>query len=220
MEIVQVGGYLGPFRLKKALIDPGSTRTLVSEDFVNKYSIPMRTGSRIRIELANGQIEIPVGELIEPQKIDIAGIVTTLNLPVVQSRGAYDILLGRNWLRAVGGSADYAERTTYRIYGNGRAVTLRNTNEGCVPMRIQSDEAVPKLEHEDSRFPENDDWATTSSGSTHTSDYTWTERTESRDDEEDFTSSEGSAQTGEYTEEDDISVGGLMLEKNIPTWHL
>ena len=34
-----------------------------------------------------------------------------------------------------------------------------------------------------------------------------------------FTSSEGSAQTGEYTEEDDISVGGLMLEKNIPTWH-
>ena len=75
-----------------------------------------------------------MGELIEPQKIDIAEIVTTLNLPVVQSRGAYDILLGRNWLRAVGGSADYSERTTYRIYGNGRAVTLQNTNEGCVPM--------------------------------------------------------------------------------------
>ena len=74
-------------------------------------------------------------------------------------------------------------------------------------MRIQSDEAVPKLEHEDSRYRKNDDWATTSSGSTHTSDYTWTERTESRDDEEDFSSSEGSAQTGEYTEEDDISVG-------------
>ena len=86
MKTVQVGGYLGPFRLKKAFNDPGSTRTLVSEDFVNKYSISMRTGSRIRIELANGQIEIPVGELIEPQKIDIAGIVTTLNLPVVQSQ--------------------------------------------------------------------------------------------------------------------------------------
>ena len=76
---------MGPFRLKEALIDPGSTRTLVSEDFVNKCSILMRTGSRIRIELANGQIEIPVGELIEAQKIDIAGIVATLNLPVVQS---------------------------------------------------------------------------------------------------------------------------------------
>ena len=87
METVQVVGYLGPFRLKKALINLGSTRTLVSEDFVNKYSISMRTGSCIRIELANGQIEIPVGELIEPQKIDIARIVTTLNLPLVQSRG-------------------------------------------------------------------------------------------------------------------------------------
>ena len=172
METIQVGGYLGPIRLKKALINPGSTRTLVSEDFVNKYSIPMSTGSRIRIELANGQIEIPIGELIEHQKIDIAGIVTTLNLPVVQSRGAYDLLLGRNWLRALGGSADYAERTTYSIHGNGKVVTLRNANEGCVPMRIQSDEAVPKLEHEDVRCPENDDWATTSSGSTHTSDNT------------------------------------------------
>ena len=74
-------------------------------------------------------------------------------------------------------------------------------------MWIQSDEAIPKLEHEDSRFSGNDDWATASSGSTHTSDYTWRERTESRNDEEDFTSSEGSAQTGEYTEEDDISGG-------------
>ena len=85
METVRVGGCLGPFRLRKALIDSGSTRNLVSEDFVKKYSIHMRTGSHIRIELANGQIEIPVGELIKPQKIDIAEIVTTLNLPVVQS---------------------------------------------------------------------------------------------------------------------------------------
>ena len=67
---------MGPYRLKKALIDPGSTSTLMSEEFVNRHSIAMRMGSRIRIELANEQIEIPIGELIEPQKIDIAGIVT------------------------------------------------------------------------------------------------------------------------------------------------
>ena len=82
-ETTRIGVYLGPFHLKKALIDPGSTRKLVSGEFVNRHSIPMRMGSRIRIELANGQIEIPVGELIEPQRIDIAGIVTTLNLLVV-----------------------------------------------------------------------------------------------------------------------------------------
>ena len=68
-ETGALGGYLGPYRLKKALIDPGSTRTLVSEEFVNRHSIPMQVGSHIRIELANGQIEIPVGELLEPQRI-------------------------------------------------------------------------------------------------------------------------------------------------------
>ena len=56
---------------------------------------------------------------------------------------------------------------------------------------------------------------TASRGSTHTYDYTWTEKTESRDGEERFTSSEGSALTGEYTEEDDAS----MTEEIIPTWH-
>ena len=102
-ETGALGGYLGPYRLKKALIDPGSMRTLVSEEFVNKHSIPMQVGSHIRIELANGQIEIPIGELLEPQRIEIAGISMTLDLPVVQSRGVYDLLLGRNCLRVLKG---------------------------------------------------------------------------------------------------------------------
>ena len=58
-ETGAIGGYLGPHRLKKALIDLGSMRTLVSEEFVNKHSIPMQMGSHTRIELANEQIEIP-----------------------------------------------------------------------------------------------------------------------------------------------------------------
>ena len=82
-ETGPLGGYLGPYRLKKALIDLGSTRMLVSEEFVNKHSIPMQVGSHIRIELANEQIEIPIGELLEPQRIEIVGISTTLDLPVV-----------------------------------------------------------------------------------------------------------------------------------------
>ena len=102
--------------------------------------------------------------------------MTTLDIPVVQSRGLYDLLLGRNWLRTLGGSGGYGARTTYRITTNVRSVTLRNTREGCIPIRIKFDEIIPKVEQEDSRRPENDDWATTSSGSTHSSDYTWIER--------------------------------------------
>ena len=97
-ETGAIGGYLGPHRLKKALIDLASMRMLVSEEFVNRHLIPMQMGSHIRIELANGQIEVLVGELIEPQRIKIAGISTILDLPVVRSRGVYDLLLGRNWL--------------------------------------------------------------------------------------------------------------------------
>lgn len=76
--------YLETHHLKKALVNPGSTLTLVSEDFVSRNSIPMRKGSCICIELANEQIEVLVGALIEPQEIDIGGITTILNLPVVQ----------------------------------------------------------------------------------------------------------------------------------------
>ena len=148
VETGALGGYLGPHRLEKALIDPGSTRTLVSEDFVNRHSIPMLVGSHIRIELANGQIETPVGELLEPQRIEIAGISTTLDLPVVQSRGVYDLLLGRNWLRNLGGSGEYGARTTYRISGNGRTVVLRNTHDGCIPIRIETDEITLKAEQD------------------------------------------------------------------------
>jgi len=152
-ETGAIGGYLGPYRLKKALIDPGSTRTLVSEEFVNKHSIPMQKGSHIRIELANGQIEIPVGELLEPQKIEIAGISATLDLPVVRSRGVYDLLLGRNWLRVLGGSGDYGARTTYRISGNGRTVVLRNTRDGCIPVQIETDEVALEAEQGESELP-------------------------------------------------------------------
>ena len=133
-EMGAIGGYLGPYHLKKALIDPGSMRTLVSEEFVSRHSIPMQMGSHIRIELASGQIKTPVGELLEPQSIEIAGISTTLDLPVVRSRGVYDLLLGRNWLRALGGSGDYGARTTYHISGNGKIVVLRNTRDGCIPV--------------------------------------------------------------------------------------
>ena len=179
----------------------------------------MLMGSHIRIELANGQIEIPVGELLEPQRIKIAGISTTLDLPVVRSRGVYDLLLGRNWLRVLGGSGDYGARTTYRISGNGRTVVLRNTRDGCIPVQIETNEIALEAEQGESELPRDEDWATTSSGSTHTSDYTWTERTDDRSSGEDSVSSGGSAHSAKYTEEGEVSRTGPMLRGNIPALH-
>ena len=214
-----IGGYLGPYRLKKALIDPGSTQTLVSEEFVNKHLIPMRNGSHIRIELANGQIEIPVAELLEPQKIEIAGISATLDLHIVRSRGVYDLLLGRNWLRVLGGSGDYGARTTYRISGNRRIVVLQNTRDGCIPVQIETDEVALEAEQGRSELPRNENWATTSSGSMHTNDYTWTEEPDDCSSGEDSISSGGSAYSAKYTKGSEISRMGSMLRGSIPTLH-
>ena len=129
----------------------------MSEEFVNKHSIPMLMGSHIRIELANGQIEIPVGELLEPQRIEIAGISTTLDLPVVRSRGVYDLLLGRNWLQVLGGSGDYGARTTYRISGNRRTIVLRNTRDGCTPVQIETNKIALEAEQSESELPRDED---------------------------------------------------------------
>ena len=68
-------------------------------------------------------------------------------------------------------------------------------------------------------MPRNEDWATTSSGSTHTSDYTWTERTDDCSSREDFVSSGGSAHSAKYTEEGEVSRTGRMLHGNIAALH-
>ena len=112
----------------------------------------------------------------------------------------------------MGGSGEYGARTTYRISGNGRTVVLRNTRDGCIPIRIETDEITLKAEQDESELPKAEDWATTSSGSTHTSDYTWTERTDERSSGEDSVSSGGSAYSAaKYTEEEDESVTGPEL---------
>ena len=80
----------------------------------------------------------------------------------------------------MGGSGDYGARTTYCISGNGRRVLLQNTRDGCIPVQIETDEIALEAEQGESELPRDEDWATTSSGSTHTNDYTWTERTDDR----------------------------------------
>ena len=64
----------------------------------------------------------------------------------------------------------------------------------------------------------DEEWATTSSGSTHMSDYMWTEKTDDRSNEEDSVSSEGSAHSAKYTEEDKELRTGPTVRRNIPAF--
>ena len=68
-------------------------------------------------------------------------------------------------------------------------------------------------------MPRDKNWATTSSGSTQTSDYTSTKRTDDRSIGEDSVSSGGSAHSAKYTEEGEVSRTGPMLRGSIPAVH-
>ena len=86
-------------------------------------------------------------------------------------------------------------------------------------MQIETDEVALEAEQGESELPRDENWATTSSGSTHTSDYTWTEEPDDRSSGEDSISSGGSAYSAKYTEESEVSRMGPVLHGNIPALH-
>ena len=98
-------------------------------------------------------------------------------------------------------------------------MVLRNTQDGCIPVQIETNEIALEAEQGESELLRNEGWATTSSGSTHTSDYTWTERTNDCSSREDSVSLGGSAHSAKYTEEGEVSRTGPMLRRNIPALH-
>ena len=59
------------------------------------------------IGLANGSVEVPVGETHGGLPLNIAGILVTMDFPIIHTNGAYSLLLGANWLRRVQATADY-----------------------------------------------------------------------------------------------------------------
>ena len=118
-----------------------------------------------------------------------------------------------------GGSGDYGARTTYRISENRRIVVLQNTRDGRIPVQIETDEVALETEQSESELARDKNWATTSSGSTHTNDYTWTEEPDDRSSGEDSISSGGSAYSAKYTEGSEVLRTGPMLRGSIPVLH-
>ena len=96
---------------------------------------------------------------------------------------------------------------------------LRNTRDGCILVQIETDEIALEAEQGESEIPRDENWAATSSGSTHTSDYTWTEEHDDCSSGEDSISSEGSAYSAKYTEGSEVSRMGPMLRGSIPALH-
>ena len=89
------------------VIDPGCSSLILDIQKARQAGIVLRKKSKLVIQLANGDLETPVGETVEKEPINIGGVEVRLHMPVIDVKGSYDILLGRDWLHAVSAIGNY-----------------------------------------------------------------------------------------------------------------
>ena len=135
-EMPRYGGTLAGKVISHVIIDPGSTQSLLDMDFALDNGIPYREGSTMMIGLANGSVEVPVGETHGGLPLNIAGILVTMDFPIIRTNGAYSLLLGANWLRRVQATTDYVTGE-YSVETPSRRVFIRNTPLGCEVLRTE-----------------------------------------------------------------------------------
>ena len=93
---------------------------------------------RLLIQLANGELEPPFGETAYKETIDVGGVKVKLRMPVMDSRGSYDILLGRDWLHMVSTIGNY-RTNQYVISKDGKEVTLAGCEYTTVEVELPED---------------------------------------------------------------------------------
>ena len=82
------------------------------------------------IGLANGSVEVLVGEPHGRLPLNIARILVTMDFPIIHTNGAYSLLFGANWLRRVQATANCITGE-YSMETPSRRVFIRNTPLGC-----------------------------------------------------------------------------------------
>src|SRR5438874_2072906 len=70
-----------------------------------------KSKSKLVIQLADGSLMTPLGETAHRETIDVGGIKVKLRIPIVDAKGTYDLLLGRDWLKAVQAVGNYRHNT-------------------------------------------------------------------------------------------------------------
>ena len=118
-----VAGKLGKTPCLKLVIDPGCSSSILDVNKAREAGIGIKKKSKLVIQLANGEFEPPIGETAFKETIDIGGVEVRLRMPVMDSKGSYDILLGRDWLHAVSAVGNY-RMNQYVISKDGKEVTL------------------------------------------------------------------------------------------------
>ena len=71
-----------------------------------------------------------LGETHGGLSLNIAGILMTIDFPIIRTGGAYSLLSGANWLRRVQATTDYVTGE-YNKKTPSRQVFIKNTPLGC-----------------------------------------------------------------------------------------
>lgn len=151
-----VVGRLGSVKCEKLVIDPGSTTTILDIQKAREAGIGIKKGSKYLIQLANGDLEAPFGETAAKETITVKGVEAKLRMPVMDSKGSYDILLGRDWLHAVNAVGQY-RKNEYSISNKGMEAVLVGKEFTTKEVELSSEEETDEDSDDESSSSDEDD---------------------------------------------------------------
>ena len=99
---------VGTAACTRVILDPGSTFSLLDEQFARKNRLHFDVPSRTILELANGTTVKPLGRT-EELAASVEGVTRLISFSVMRAKGAYDAILGRDWLRLTNTVADFGD---------------------------------------------------------------------------------------------------------------
>jgi len=106
------------------VIDPGASTTLVGLRKAQEANLSTSKKCKYLLQLVDGSLKSPEGQTKHREIVEVRGTKVKLRMPVVDAKGSYDILLGRDWLSAMQAVGDY-KSNTYRIQKDGIEVVLQ-----------------------------------------------------------------------------------------------
>ena len=101
----QVRGILRTFRIPKVLIDGGAVVNLMSEAVVLQLGLPCEANDDVVICTATNELH-PVLKRAR-FNIEIAGVLASIRVYVLDQALAYSLILGRRWMQQVQAIGDY-----------------------------------------------------------------------------------------------------------------
>ena len=112
----QVQGILRTFRIPKVLIDGGAVVNLMSEAVVLRLGLPCEANDDVIIRTATNELH----PMLKRARfnIEIAGVLASIRVYILDQALAYSLILGRRWMQQVRAIGDYRTHS-YVIFDQG-----------------------------------------------------------------------------------------------------